>query len=225
MCRSGRRKGLTLIELIIGMIVIGIIATSAGSLLRHGIQSYLYLPNAQATNQQALELLHAIIEGSVDANGQLIRGLRYAARQHNQDGSTEPALWLAEYTRIGYFLPFNRWITTDDLYVVIQLDTDELVKRRTFTADPGCSPPAPDATWETLPYYADDPAIVRILAASSQLFRYYDAGENSLGEPGCGNHTAIRRVDIALDAQTSTGNFDQGEAQLSLESSVAIRFP
>ena len=212
-------RGLTLVELVIIIVVTGIIALITPSLLLHGVRVFVFLPNALVVNQAAAEVMHQIVEGGfsdVTITGQsLVRGLRFAVRR----STSEPALWLVQANRIGF-------LTSDGQYVIVRLDTagGDLIKRSVLAAPATCSTIPPSPAEESIPY--DAAGSVRIITAGS-LFVYYDSSGNPVTPllTGCPPATTVRRVDVAFIAQTGGGNFDQGDAQETMTSSVAIRVP
>jgi len=203
----------TLVELVIVMVVSGILFVATPILVFHGVKTLVFLPKALAVNQVATEVLHQVVEGGVShLSGQTVRGLRFTVRR----SATEPALWLAEASRIGFR-------TSDGQTVLVRLDSSvvnqEAVKRS--LPAPSCTPTI--GAEEVLPYHAQ--GTVRILP-TIRLFRYYNqSGVEVNDPPTCPPPTTIRRVDIAFSAQTGNGNFDQGEAGEDIASAVAIRVP
>ena len=128
-----------------------------------------------------------------------MRGLRFAVRR----SATEPALWLTQADKIGF-------LTSENQCVFIRW-VGGVIKRSVSNSLPCATQcnPAPCATEEDIPYHVA--GSVQITTPSP--FSYYNPG------------TGIRRVDIAFTAQTGNGNFDEGEAQETIASSVAIRIP
>ena len=210
---STRRRGVTLVELVLVIVVSAIICVTAPTLMFHGVKTLVFLPKALAVNQTATEILHQMIEGGFsNLSGQTVQGLRFAVRR----SAAEPALWLAEAGRIGVR-------TSDGQTVLVRLDASvvnqEAVKRS--LAAPSCTPAI--GTEEVIPYHAQ--GSVRILPIV-RFFRYYDQSGLEVNNPSsCPPPTTIRRVDIAFTAQTGSGNFDQGDASEKITSSVAIRVP
>lgn len=218
---SGLLNGLTLVELVIVMTLVGILAILTPPLVFYGVKSMVFLPRALAVNQAAGEALHQLVEGGFSTlSGQTIpiRGLRLAVRR----SATEPALWLAENDRVGFR-------TADGQNVLIRWDStsgSEVVRRELLS--PVC--PAPNNPGEIIPYHAQ--TTVRILrstqgALSIPIFRYYNQSGTLLAAPGCSlsGITTVRRVDIALMAQTGSGVVDEGQARELITTSVAIRVP
>ena len=216
--RRPARQGLTLVELVIVMVVSGIVALIAPSLLFHGVKTMVFLPKALTVNDAATEVMHQIAEGgfSTLAGQTTVRGVRFAVRR----SATEPALWLAEDDRVGFR-------ASDGASILIRWDNtvNQEVIRRTLPAS-SCTPVIDPG--EILFYPAQQLSIsVRILRISptTPIFRYYDQGGTQILTPGCPPNSAVRRVDIAFTAQTGNGNFDEGQAKEQSTSSVAIRVP
>ena len=207
--RRDRRHAVTLVELVIIMVVSGILFVTTPILVFHGVKTLVFLPKALVVNQVATEVLHQVVEGgfSTLAGQPTVRGLRFAVRR----SAAEPALWLAETTRIGF-------LTSSGQNVLVRLDSESV--KRSLPSATSCTPTI--GTEEVLPYEAA--GSVRILATGA-LFRYYNQSGAEVVTPGCPPPTTIRRVDIALTAQTGSGNFDQGDASETITSSVAIRVP
>ncbi|MDP3704239.1 MAG: hypothetical protein Q8R78_07620 [Candidatus Omnitrophota bacterium] len=215
--RSASRRGtggFTLVELALVIVVSGIVFATVPVLIFHGVKTLVFLPKALAVNEAATEVLHQVVEGgfSILAGQTTVRGLRFAVRR----SSTEPALWLAEASRIGFR-------TSDGQTVLVRLDSSVLNQeavKRSLPA-PSCTPTL--GTEEVIPYHAQ--GSVRILPIV-RLFRYYVQSGLEVNNPSsCPPPATIRRVDIAFTAQTGSGNFDQGDAREDIISSVAIRVP
>ncbi len=223
--RQHRRyeNGLTLVELVIVITVTSILALASPPLVLQGVQSFVYLPRAEATHRVATEILQTITEGSYSTlasiAGQPVRGLRLAARQVNTSAA-QAAIWLAEDNRIGYLLPHDPSITSDDQYVMIRLTGNQL--RRAVLSSASCAVPA---TEEVIPYDAAGSVSV-VNAGATPMFRYFTQNGVLISAPGgCTPDPTIRRVDITFTVQTGNGQFDQADAQVRVASSVAIRFP
>lgn len=195
-------RAITLVELVLVIVVSSLVLLVTPILLFHGVKTLVFLPKALAVNEAAGEVLHQAIEGGFSTlTGQpAVRGLRFAVRR----SATEPALWLTQASSVGF-------LTSENQCVFIRLDGG-VIKRSVSTSLPCATQcnPAPCATEEDIPYHVA--GSVQITTAGN-LFTYYN--------PGSG----IRRVDIAFTAQTGGGNFDQGDAQEAIASSVAIRVP
>ena len=212
------RRGVTLVELVLVIVVSAILFLVAPVLLFHGVKTLVFLPKALAVNNVATEVLHQTIEGgfSTLAGQPTVQGLRFAVRR----SGTEPALWLAEASRIGFR-------TSDNQDVLLWLDdettlTPEVdVLKRSLVTSPGCAPSI--VSTEIIPYHAA--GTTRILPIV-RLFRYYDQTGLEVNNPSsCPPPTTVRRVDMAFTAQTGNGNFDQGNTREDVTSSVAIRVP
>ena len=219
------RVGVTMVELVIVIMLVGLLAVVVPLLILPSVRAFVLIPTSQATNQVAMEILAAMIEGS-HSTLQLkpLRGLRYAAREQMVEGP-DPAIWLAEEIRVGYLIPHDPLDPLDNEYVVLRLD-GEVIKRALYTS---LSCPPPPTAEEVIPYHAAD--IVRVFAKPPapgkppQLFRYFDLGGSDVGVLGCTSDPKIRRIDVTFVAQTGAGEFDQGDARIDVMSGVAIRFP
>ncbi len=149
-----------------------------------------------------------LLPSSSALNGQIVRGLRYATPT-----ASARAIWFAQSDQIGYLAPSGQ-------PVLLRLNAGRI--RRSFPATTACPPPTP-TTEELLPY--DIGPVSMVTSVSRPLFRYYNQSGIQLSPPGCGSAASIRRIDVALTAQTGGGVFDQGDAQIDPVSSVAVRFP
>ncbi len=220
-CAEGSHAGLTLVELVLVIVVSAIVLLAVPALLSRGVQTMVYLPRATATNEVALELLHQLVEGGFSTlQPTPLRGLRFSARTLPQaDTAASPAIWLAETSCLGYR-------TAENQLIFVRLDGT--VVRRGLPASSACPPPPRCAatlspTEEILPYHAQQQTRPVDVVAPA-LFRYYDANGTAVAT-GCPASGSIRRVDIEFTAQTGSGSFDQGDAQESIRTLVAIRVP
>ena len=213
--------GMTLIELIVVMAIIGVLAVVSAPMITHGVKTLVFLPKALLVNHTATEVMHQMIEGGPSSAGtqvQPIRGLRDAARY-----GTEPAIWCASP---GLML----FRTSDHRCVMLSLSAQAQLTRAIWSGPAmqpwthSCGSPTGIASTETIP--PEPPGSVQI-SAPTALFRYYNQTGAPLALSGCGALLAanVRRVEIEFVAQTGNGNFDQGEAREQVLSSVAIRVP
>ncbi|MBI3996884.1 MAG: prepilin-type N-terminal cleavage/methylation domain-containing protein [Candidatus Omnitrophica bacterium] len=232
------RRGFTIVELVIVMVVGGIVALMTARLMFRGVNTLVFLPKAVAVNQVSTEVLHHVLEGGLSTLSGLtesltacvtaptsptasIQGLRFATHCN----ATWPALWLAEQNRIGY-------IASNGQYVLVRW-TGTSIKRSLPPITTTCmtiDAVLPTLTEETLPYHAVADAVTilpPVVNPADQLFRYYNqAGvEVTVVPPVCPPNATIRRVDLAFRAQTGSGLFEEGNAQEDVRSSVAIRVP
>lgn len=208
-----RRRGVTLVELVITIVIIGLIAGMTPLLFWYGARAFILLPRQLAVNHTATETLHQAVEGGMShlAGTGMVRGLRWAGRS-----GTQPSIWLAEASRLGY-------VTAAGQSVVLRYDGTAL--RRSMQAA-NCNPPT--GTEEVLA--PETSGTVQIAGSDVSFFRYYNQGmpvTEFVPPPGCqvGGTSTIRRVDIRFTAQTGNGNFDEGHAQEDRLTSVAIRTP
>lgn len=211
----GRRQGTTLVELVLAIALGAILFVLAPVLMAHGVRAMVYLPRAAAVNQAATEIMYQVFEGGFSTlQAAPIPGLRSATRAAVAGALTAP-LWLAENDRIGY-------LTANGQRVLIRLTSEQI--RRSLPASGAC-PPATPITEEVLPYEAAGP--VRILTAGSTFQYYNQAGAQILPAPGC---TAlllatVRRVQMAIIAQTGNGLVNEAQAQEPMTTSLAIIDP
>ena len=215
------RQGLTLVELVIVLVLTGILFVTTPILVFHGVKTLVFLPKALAVNEAAMEALHQMVEGGFSTlSGQTtVRGLRFAVRR----SATEPAIWLAETTRIGF-------VTSDNQYVLLWLDNETVVTPEVdviirAVVSPSTCASVPSATGEILPYHAAGSVRIVPIPPATSVFRYYNQSDIEIVTPGCPPPTTIRRVDIAFAAQTGNGLFDEGNAREDITTSVAIRIP
>ena len=202
--------GATLIELILVIVVTGIVCAAIPPLLSYGVRTMVFLPRALAVNQVAGEVMQQLIEGGFSTLPGVtapVRGLRFALRR----SATEPALWLAEASCVGF-------VTSDNQSVLLRLDGG-VIRRSLASASCPCQVPV---TEEIIPY--DALGNVQITTTGA-LFQYYNQSGALIPAPGCPPSSSIRRVDIALVAQTGSGVFEEGQAREPVVSSVAIRVP
>ena len=213
--RRVSRLGLTLVELILVMVVSGILFVVSPPLLSHGVKTLVFLPNALAANNVALEVTHQLTEGGFSTlQATPVLGLRCAIRTvPTGDTVVRPALWLAETNRLGF-------LAANGQYVLIRL-ASEVVKRSLPATSTTCSTVPAVLTEEDLPYTAA--GTVRILTTGA-LFRYYNQSGVEIA-PSCPPSTTIRRVDMTFTAQTGSGLFDEGQTTENIQTSVAIRIP
>lgn len=203
------RRGVTLVELVITLVIIGIIAGMTPLLFWYGARAFILLPRQLAANHAATETLHQAVEGGMShlSGAGMVRGLRWAGRS-----GTQPSIWLAEASRLGY-------VTAAGQSVVLRYDGTAL--RRSIQAA-NCNPPM--GTEEILAQ--ETSGTVQIVSSGVAFFRYYDQGGNPLSPPcQVGGTSTIRRVDIRFTARTGNGNFDEGHTQEDRLTSVAIRTP
>lgn len=208
----GTLRGFTLVEFVIVIVVTGVVALTVPSLIFHGVKTMVFLPRALAVNNAAGEVMHQVIEGgySTLAGQTTVRGLRFAVRR----SATEPALWVAQGSQIGYRTPEGQ-------LVLIRRDGNTI--KRSVAAAPSCSPVA--SAEESIPYDMGGVQIGQI-DLSTPVFRYYNQSGALIAFPNCPSGLfVIRRVDMTFVAQTGNGNFAQGHAQESMTSSAAIRVP
>ena len=222
--RNSRKNcGLSLVELVLVLSIVGVLGVLSVRIVLSGTRTFMLVPRQELATQTGMEALQAALEGSpssVSGVG-VLRGLRFALPQ--TIAPVQPAVWLAETNRVGFLLPNNPTTTSDNQYVLIRLDSEQL-KRSVYTATlPSPCPAFAIGTEEVLPYYSAGRA--RIMIGAQPIFRYYNQAGTELTPPGCSGTSVIRRVDVTFTAQTGGGSFDQSDASVPVQSSIAIRFP
>lgn len=213
------RRGITLVELVIALLLIGVLTVGSIDLIRHFLRTIVYLPRAVAANQVSAEVLRQLIEGGPSGLGvggvygpaTEVRGLRYAVR----GAAGEGAVWLAMADQVGF--------RTSDHHCVAMRVIGGTFKRSAAIASPAtpCRT-VPLSGEEDIP--PDALGGVTLSAPTGRFFRYYNQGGNEVpdGSPPGGT---VRRVDITFVAQTGNGSFQDGEARANRASAVTIRVP
>ena len=213
--RPGRRclSGFGLVEVIVGLLVIGLVSVSVVGLLRSFIQIVTFVPNAARVSQASSELLTAIVEGSVTqiagAPAPALKGLRFTKRVDQATTTIQSA----QDNEVQFYGPGSCEAVTASCLIRIRLVGATLW--RSYDTLPG-----PGIAWsaeERVPYYSDEEGIqVAGAGPSWQLFQYFDASDNATTVLG-----NIRRVVVAAQVQTGTGASD---GRVVVTSSIAIRF-
>lgn len=210
-------RGVTLVELIIWLLVIGILVGGSAALGGQFLRLIVYFPKAVAAHRVAADVLHHIVEGGPSTLGvgssygpQIeLRGLRHATRLL----ATEGAVWLAQPGEIGFR-------TSAGQCIVIRL-SGGVIKRSAVLA-PSTSPcrTTPRSAEEDIP--ADGAGDVTMTIPTGRLFRYYNQS-GAVVPDGTPYPGTVRRVEITFVAQTGTGVFEDGEARIEKASSVTLR--
>lgn len=200
-------------ELVLVLSIVGILVALVPVAVFQGVRAFLFIPKSQTASHAAMEILQVAIEGGyAEGPQQTIRGLRFAAR-----GTAPIAVWFATATSVAY-------MTSTNERVLLRLDAGRI--KRSLLPNLTC-PPAIPAQEDVVPYYAA--GTVSIQTPTPPLFRYYNVSGASIAPTANGCRTGadpiIRRIDMALTAQTGNGSFDQSDASVAVQSSVAIRFP
>jgi len=191
------KKGATFIELIMGILIIAIIATTVAGVIIFFVQLFMYSPRQLDAQKIAQELDATIFEGNQD-----IRGLRYARD-----------IFDASATQISYFYGYPT--SQDGLAVRLRWEaTSKHIYRRTST-DSG-------VTWGTesvIPYYMPSSLTIDGKNIPSVIFTYKKAGDVAwvLGSDPLSD---IRRVIMSINLRTGTGSFTDFQGSTNLTASV-----
>ena len=236
---SAQRRGVTLVELVVVIIVMGFLAVGSAEVVRKFFKMIFYLPNQAKVSQAAGELLESLVEISptmiTGAPSPWLLGLRFA-RRRIADLTSPTSIVLAGANEIRY----ATFGTCEPLVsrCVMRLRMVGTTIRRSYrvTAGATCNLDTFSAE-ETLPYYTAETGI-RIDGAAGvprglpagRLFRYFNSADVELAvpmncNPADANLANIRRVEIGARVYTGSGNFTLAEGELNVTSSVAIRFP
>jgi hypothetical protein len=209
--------GVTLIELVLVISLIGIAALILPRFVFEAVQGMVLIPNALSVNQAATEILQQLIEGgwsTLPGQAGQILGLRAATRLVPPGESTwSPALWLVEPERVGF-------MTSAGQAVLIRYDAATRTFQRSVLPLPvSCSAVPSGSPEEPLPSYASG----RVLVTAPQLAYYTQSGQPV--SPTCPPSPTIRRIEVAFSVQTGSGLIQEGHTRHDVVSSVAVRVP
>lgn len=237
MSRSETRpSGVTLVELVLVIVVMGVLAAASAEVVRKFLMMIFYLPNQAKVSQASGELLEGLVElGPTTIAGApsgWLRGLRFA-RRRVEDGTS---IVLANANEVRY-LTFGACEPAAGKCLVRLRLVGTTIRRSYRTAVGATCDGDTFSAEEAMPYYAVEAGInvqgsagvPRGLPAGS-LFRYFDAADVELAVPmSCNpadpNLATIGRIEVGARVYTGSGNFTLAEGELSVTSSVAIRFP
>jgi len=194
------KKGATLIELIVLILIVAIIGATIGGIAIFFVQLFMYSPRQLDTQKIAQELTHTMTEGTPD-----IRGIRYT-RMIIDASSTQ-----FSYT-YGYPTP------DDQLSVRFRWDNTDGHIYRSTSADDG-------VTWsaeEVIPYYILSTTTVDGKDTPGVIFTYKKANDADWIS-GTDTINEIQRVSIDINVKTGAGNFNAFEGSSDVTSSVEIK--
>lgn len=201
MVRHGRRKkGATLVELTMIILVVAIIGVTIGGTVIFFVQMFMFTPRQLNTQNIARELTQIMIEGNQDE-----RGIRYAVDIID-----------ASATQFSYTYGYP---TDDDqLSVRFRYDAgDDSIYKSTST-DGGSS----WSSEEVIPYYMPSTINIDGKDTPSVIFTYKKAND-AAWVSGVDVLTDIRRVVISLDVKTETGSFQDFHGSTDITSSVETK--
>lgn len=202
------KKGFTVIELIITIVLIAIIAGVTSGIVINLMQLLIYLPREMKARSIAHEVMDIMDGGETQR-----RGLRYAVEV--KDAS--PTQFT--YT-FGY--PGN----TDKRNMRFRWDGNSKKIYRSYTAfgsNLTTLPQPPYSAEELIPYYASNEISINGRPTSpNTIFSYFKAdGSPWLG--GTEPYYTIRRVEINIRVTTGTGLFSNWDSSFETTSSIEIK--
>ncbi|MFC1674544.1 hypothetical protein ACFL1K_01425 [Candidatus Omnitrophota bacterium] len=197
---ADHKKGATLIELIIMILVLAIIGATISGTVLYFAQLFMYGPRKLDTQKIAQELANIIIEG--DEN---VRGARYSRQVLDADATQ-------------YSYTYGYPAVANQLSVRFRWDaTDKHIYRSTST-DGGSS----WSSGSVVPYYMPSSITIDGKDAASVIFTYKRA-DDSDWTPGVDPLTAIRRLILGISFTSGTGSFSNFEGFTDITSSVEIK--
>jgi len=196
----GRKKGTTLIELIMTFLIVIIIAATTSGIVIFFSQLFMYSPRQLDTQKIAQELTHTMFEG--DEN---VRGLRYTRS-------------VLDASAVQYSYTYGYPTAANQLSVRFRWDSGDDHIYRSTSDDGGTSWSA-----ETLiPYYMQSDTAIDGKDSAGVIFTYKKAadadwvsGVDALGD--------IRRVVMSININTGTGDFDDFQGSTDITPSAEIK--
>lgn len=194
------KKGATLVELMIVILLVAIIGATIGGTVIFFVQMFMFSPRQLNTQNIARELTNIIIEGNQD-----VRGIRY---------TTEVLDASAAQFSYTYGYPTE----DDQLSVRFRYDVaDDYIYRSTST-DGGSS----WSSEEVIPYYIQSTVDVDGKDTPSVVFTYKKTSA-AAWVSGVDALSDIRRVIVSLNVKTQTGAFQDFQGSNDITSSVEIK--
>jgi len=194
------RKGTTLIELIVLILIVAIIGATIGGVAIFFVQLFMYSPRQLDTQKIAQELTHTMIEGTPD-----IRGIRYTR-----------TIIDASSTQFSYTYGYP---TSDDQWSVrFRWDNADGHIYRSTSTDSG-------VTWSTeevIPYYILSNTTIDGKDTSGVIFTYKKASDADWIS-GTDVVDEIQRLSIDINIKTGAGNFNAFEGSSDVTSGVEIK--
>jgi len=194
------KKGATLVELTIIILIIAIIGVTIGSTVISFVQLFMYSPRQLNTQQIATELIRTMTEGNQDA-----RGIRYAMEVLD-----------ASATQFSYTYGYPT--ASDQLSVRFRYDVSSDHIYKSTSTNGGSS-------WSSeivIPYYILSETSIDGKDTASVIFTYKKASDANWVS-GVDSLNDIRRVIISINVKTQTGNFYNLYGSTDITSSVEIK--
>jgi len=194
------RKGATLVELIMVMVVVAIVGAAIAGAVVFLVQLFMYSPRQLDTQKIGGELTSIMIEGTSS-----IRGIRYS--KSVIDASSTQFSYTYGYPTVDEELSARfRWNSGDShIY-------------RSTSTDGG-------SNWTTeavIPYYITASTTVDGKDTAGVIFTYKKAADADwVG--GVDPLADIRRVIIGINVKTGTGSFDDFQGSSDITSSAEIK--
>ncbi len=215
MMLRNRAKGVTLIELVIVMVIVGILASAFSSVVIPMINFYFYYPQSSRVNNTAADVLQIIIEGDEKSDG-----LRFTSPPCNLPSGGSSTIKAATASSLTYNYSKRDECGTGGTAshsVTIAYDSANHIVTRAI--DGGAA--------TAIPYYATSTSGIKLDPPASNFFRYYNSAGTEIFAPFSGAQLlTIYRVDITVIALSGVGEAKYGGGQIMLKAGVEIRrFP
>jgi hypothetical protein len=194
--RAERETGLTAVEMVIGMAVMGILVAAVAGVMVPLVKASVYLPRKIRVNELANQIAMEMIEGRGKSMGLL------GARR----------ILLAQDTRLDY-----QYIDVDTPSTVhtVSLAWDPVTERVTRSLDGGAV--------QDLPLTLEGEIRVIPKAESSELFIYFDDNSIRLTAP-VANPSQIRYVRTGIEVMTNNGEFNVLNGKSVVISGISINY-
>jgi hypothetical protein len=209
MIKFNNKKGTTLIELVMIIVILAIIAVTVTGVIIFFVQLFVYSPRQLDSQKIGGELTNIMIEGTADC-----RGIRYAIASKVLDASSTQF----SYT-YGYPIAYDSSVTpTDQLSVRFRWNAADKHIYRSTSTNGGSS-------WSTetvIPYYIPSTILIDGKDTPSVIFTYKKVNDANWVS-GTDVVTAIRRVIISINLKTGSGSFAAFQGSANITSSVEIK--
>ena len=194
------KKGATLVELMIIVVVVAIIGATIGGTVIFFVQMFMFSPRQLNTQNIAIEITNIIIEGD-----QNIRGVRCATE-------------VLDASAVQFSYTYGYPAEDDQLSVRFRYDAaDDYIYRSTSTNG--------GSSWsseEVIPYYIQSTIDVDGKDVSSVIFTYKKAND-AAWVSGIDALSDIRRVVVSLNVKSQTGVFQDFQGSSDMTSSAEIK--
>jgi len=194
------KKGATLIEVVITILMIGVLAAIGSSSIVFLVQLFIYCPRQLDVQKTAETISNVIIDGNQD-----VRGIRYTR-----------SIIDASDTQFSYVYGYPN--PADQLSVRFRWDpTTKHIYQSTR--------PSGSAVWSsevTIPYHIASVTTIDGKDTPSVIFAYKKAGDVNWAS-GTDALTDIRRVILSISVKTGAGNFANFQGTTEISSSAEIK--